>query len=181
MASQVLSGSSNPLYVNNTGQNVRVVINYMASTNGSTGTAPVGTVGVAPTLTINWAGVSVTGALGPAPRVNAPFYSFRTRILRRPTDGTFSGGGPRFAIGRNIASAVVASAFTPGFIESLFDSDPGIGGGDVALTSYANNAGFEMGAITMGISFPTEIMLRPNDIFSAVCGVYNVVIIPENG
>jgi hypothetical protein len=30
MASQVLSGSSNPIYTNNTGQNVRVVINYMA-------------------------------------------------------------------------------------------------------------------------------------------------------
>ena len=29
MASQVLSGSSNPSYTNNTGQNVRVVINFM--------------------------------------------------------------------------------------------------------------------------------------------------------
>lgn len=43
MASQVLSGSSNPSYTNNTGQNVRVVINYMASNQG---------------ITINWAGVS---------------------------------------------------------------------------------------------------------------------------
>ena len=32
MASQVLSGASNPSYTNNTGQNVRVVINYMAGT-----------------------------------------------------------------------------------------------------------------------------------------------------
>jgi hypothetical protein len=31
MASQVLSGSSNVSYTNNTGQNVRIVINYMAS------------------------------------------------------------------------------------------------------------------------------------------------------
>ena len=30
MASQVLSGSSNVSYTNNTGQNVRIVINYMA-------------------------------------------------------------------------------------------------------------------------------------------------------
>ncbi len=29
MASQILSGSSNPTYTNNTGQNVRLVINYM--------------------------------------------------------------------------------------------------------------------------------------------------------
>jgi hypothetical protein len=43
MASTVLSGSSNATYTNSTGQNVRVVINYMA----------------APTA-ISWAGVSVT-------------------------------------------------------------------------------------------------------------------------
>ena len=29
MASQVLSGTSNPSYTNNTGENVRVVINFM--------------------------------------------------------------------------------------------------------------------------------------------------------
>jgi len=32
MASQVLSGSSNPSYTNTTGQNVRVVINFMQGT-----------------------------------------------------------------------------------------------------------------------------------------------------
>ncbi len=51
MASQVLSGSSNVSYTNNTGQNVRIVINYMA---GSTS-------GTSITLTLNWAGVSATG------------------------------------------------------------------------------------------------------------------------
>ena len=34
MASQVLSGSSNPSYTNNTGQNVRVVINFMMNVEG---------------------------------------------------------------------------------------------------------------------------------------------------
>lgn len=43
MASTVLSGSSNASYTNNTGQNVRIVINYMSN----------------PTV-ITWAGVSVT-------------------------------------------------------------------------------------------------------------------------
>ena len=33
MASQVLSGSSNVSYTNNTGQNVRIVINYMETPN----------------------------------------------------------------------------------------------------------------------------------------------------
>jgi len=43
MASQVLSGSGNPSYTNNTGQNVRVIINYLASCTSMT-----------------WAGVTVT-------------------------------------------------------------------------------------------------------------------------
>lgn len=43
MASQVLSGSSNPSYTNNTGQNVRVIINYMETCTSMT-----------------WAGVTVT-------------------------------------------------------------------------------------------------------------------------
>ncbi len=54
MASQVLSGSSNVSYTNNTGQNVRIVINYMSGVVAS-GTA---------TLTLNWAGVSATGQFG---------------------------------------------------------------------------------------------------------------------
>ena len=41
MASQVLSGSSNVSYTNNTGKNVRVVINYMQNVKG-----------------MSWAGVS---------------------------------------------------------------------------------------------------------------------------
>lgn len=35
MASQVLSGNGNVSYTNNTGQNVRVVINFMQGTGGS--------------------------------------------------------------------------------------------------------------------------------------------------
>lgn len=49
MSSQVLSGSSNVSYTNNTGQNVRIVINYME--------------GVGSTISINWAGVSVSSNL----------------------------------------------------------------------------------------------------------------------
>ena len=47
MASQVLSGSGNVTYTNNTGQNVRVVINFASSNYG---------------LTVSWAGVSATSA-----------------------------------------------------------------------------------------------------------------------
>lgn len=37
MASQVLSGSSSVSYTNNTGQNVRIVINFMSSSSSSPG------------------------------------------------------------------------------------------------------------------------------------------------
>lgn len=45
MSSQVLSGASNPSYTNNTGQNVRIVINFMRNVTA-----------------INWAGVSATAS-----------------------------------------------------------------------------------------------------------------------
>jgi len=46
MASQVLSGSSNPSYTNTTGQNVRVVINFMQGSPTISGTA----------ITMSWSG-----------------------------------------------------------------------------------------------------------------------------
>ena len=45
MASQVLSGASNASYTNNTGQNVRLIINYMSNVTSMT-----------------WAGVTVTAS-----------------------------------------------------------------------------------------------------------------------
>jgi hypothetical protein len=49
MASQVLNGSGSVSYTNNTGQNVRVIINYMSSSTG---------------LIVSWAGVNATGGTG---------------------------------------------------------------------------------------------------------------------
>lgn len=46
MASQVLSGASNVGYTNNTGQNVRVIINYMSGTN----------------IAMSWAGIVVNSS-----------------------------------------------------------------------------------------------------------------------
>ena len=55
MASQVLSGSSNVSYTNNTGQNVRIVINYMkAAAQTPLGNKPY-------LISMSWAGVSISG------------------------------------------------------------------------------------------------------------------------
>jgi hypothetical protein len=110
MASQVLSGSSNVSYTNNTGQNVRIVINYMSGV----------TSGGSTTLTVNWAGVSATGLFN--------------------------------AIGRNLATSGIISTANNGLI-----------------TSSSNSA------------LPTELMLAPSQTFSAICGAYNIVVIPEAG
>jgi len=58
MASQVLSGSGNVSYTNNTGQNVRVIINYASANHG---------------LTVSWAGVSATSTYARAIGRNLAF------------------------------------------------------------------------------------------------------------
>jgi hypothetical protein len=118
MASQVLSGSSNVTYTNNTGQNVRIVINFMASPTN-----------------ITWAGVSIGTNLTSIGR-NLAAFSF------------VSGAGSGFALGVAAQNAVPN---TP---------------------SYNN--------VTPS-SAPTELMLAAGQTFSATCGAYNIVIIPEAG
>lgn len=134
MASQVLSGSSNPSYTNNTGQNVRVVINYMNMRRTNAGNI---------NLTINWAGVSVS-------------YSTtgnETNIL---------------TIGRNLACVNTVIG-----LESVNVPGPKA---IAAQNMYTNmNDDFNLPA------FPTELILAPGQTFSAICGVYNIVVIPEAG
>jgi hypothetical protein len=77
MASQVISGASNPTYTNNTGQNVRIIFNFLSNATS-----------------VNWAGASTNASSGP---------------------------------------------------------------------------------------LPAEVMLAPNQTFSAVCGPYNIVVVKEDG
>ena len=122
MASTVLSGSSNVSYTNNTGQNVRVVVNYMAAALGSP-----------PTISM---------AFGPSGSATATAQ----------------------AIGRNLA-------FSAGFVER-----PGFG---IAATLSANNMCVADGLEYTNNALPTEVMLAAGQSFSATCGPYNIVVIPE--
>ena len=126
MASQVLSGSGSVSYTNNTGQNVRVVINYMSS----------------PT-SMSWkTGVSVEG-------VNV------------------------LAIGRNLAfSAGVFTSSSTGVALAMSSNNM------VMLNQPANN---DVGSELTNTALPTELMLASGDVFSASCGLYNIVVIPEAG
>lgn len=59
MASQILSGPSNPTYTNNTGQNVRVILNFLSN----------------PTA-ISWGGATTTTQPFPAEIMLAPNQRF---------------------------------------------------------------------------------------------------------
>jgi hypothetical protein len=170
MASQVLSGASNPSYTNNTGQNVRIVINFMAAVvttlnrgvnfGGSLVSGDEGSE----TLTINWAGVSQS-------------YNFTwnsSRPILRPA-----------AIGRNLASFSAQTVSRNSETFQGLSGAAGLSGGgkttepapvSVTMAFAGNNA-----TCTSNLSLPTELMLAPGQRFSATCGVYNIVVIPEAG
>lgn len=90
MASQVLSGSSNPSYTNNTGQNVRLVINFMQNPSA-----------------MSWAGVSYTSSLGAIGR-NLAFYGggFISSSV-----GTAVAGNNAFGTINQVTSTVTNGAF----------------------------------------------------------------------
>ena len=113
------------------------------------------------TLTISWAGVSANSS---------------------------SANGP-IVIGRNLAHSTYYRESATGGTQTLFGTALGgregqqrvsvpIGtiplGAALALSVPANNA-------TGDCALPTELMLAPGQTFSAVCRVYNIVVIPENG
>lgn len=166
MASEVFSGSKwEKPYTNNTPQNVRVVINFMQSLAK---TIPSGTPGRLssnnPTidyeLTLNWAGVSVSAiSKGNSRRVRGPLG-----VL-----STVDPGGP-ITIGRNLA--FFNSLPRDNTLLQIFLEETPISSNNCANGSMGDN---------QTIGFPTEIILAPKDTFNAVCGKYNIVVIPENG
>jgi hypothetical protein len=154
MASQVLSGASNPSYRNNTDQNVRVVINYMSSNANNQ-------------LAISWAGVGA-GGIYTVPTIIGRNLAHST-VIQTTAQGTtqlvqtgsLRPGQPGFDIsltdqGRAIFTAVATNV-------------------DTAVAVSANNASGN------SVGLPTELMLAPGQTFSAICAVYNIVVIPENG
>ena len=172
MASQVLSGASNPSYTNNTGENVRVVINFMRSIrtvgpSNLTVNVPAPASSATETLTINWAGVSQT-------------YSTSDRFADIPGVGVQrQDTATPVYIGRNLA-----------FVQSIIAPDDR-GGVLTTLAALSSNNALAPSPRTassvvpseseVALAFPTEIILAPGQTFSAVCGIHNIVVIPENG
>lgn len=164
MASQILTGASNPSYTNNTGQNVRVVINYM---NGNSSGE----------ITLNWAGVSVTEsnieAVGKNVACASAFYGDYFSVNKKywkwiKKTGFF----PR--------SAVVAQNAAVRMPNPLADADFSSKKRFKQWLLDPANAD-ELAGFSFAIAIPLEIFLAPNQTFSAICGVYNIVVIKEDG
>ena len=163
MASQVFSGASNPNYTNNTGQNVRVIINYMYATSESR-------------ITINWAGVSVAEdgveAIGKNIACGTAWY------------GDFLRSGFRFFLfffgfgtDKNPVTAISA--------QNVAIRLPRI---ERSFTSWTRGwfwwwrvPSQELAGFSVSVALPLEIYLAPNESFSAECGAYNISVIKEDG
>jgi len=162
MASQILSGSSNPTYTNNTGQNVRVVINHMANLQSMT-----------------WAGNTVS-----VPQVNfSAQYLLSTNIF-----GAYAGQQASFNCGVTISSNtnigntyIDSGAGQGGTFIDLFSFGAG-SQGDFKSRYYYNSGG-TAGYLNnfIRVTLPTKIFLGPGEQFSAICGPYNIVVIREDG
>lgn len=158
MASTVLSGAGNVSYTNSTGQNVRVLINFMQASSTYT-LSNVSVLG-SPTQT---SPPSLTGG--------ATATSGLTFSWSATSGGTVSVNAPGvLAMGRNLA----------------ITTQSGLGDGitNLALTSSAHNMiPYETGAAqNTNNGLPTEIMLASGQTFSTSnCVAYNIVIIREDG
>lgn len=152
MASQILSGANNASYTNNTGQNVRLIINYMSNVTSMT-----------------WAGVTVTASATTIGK-NVPIsYSASNFTMTIPTgylNARIIPGG-----NDNIFRATINGPidFTLQDPRSVPTSPPNPATGTLNLVPSTNR------------NFPTEIMLANGQSFTSVCGAYNAIVIKEDG
>ena len=159
MASQVLSGASNPSYTNNTGQNVRLLMNYIANCTSMT-----------------WAGVTVTGdsTVGKdVMTINGEIRSFEAAAA--------SGATQELTVSSTKATGIYQSTATVGTrIQTQaprLSAAQYLGSDDVATA----NVHFIPLTITPGGEFPTELVLADGEAFSALSGAFNIVVIKEDG
>jgi hypothetical protein len=164
MASQVLSGASNATYTNNTGQNVRIVINYMSGT--ATG------------ISLNWAGVSVSAALAAIGRNLASSYI----DIVDPPNNPFRDSITNTGTTTQSTSISLAAATYPGY--GVASNNNALARTVTTTETYTFSGSLQSpaGTKTTGSgALPTELMLASGQTFSAQCGVYNIVVIPEAG
>ena len=209
MASQVLSGAANASYTNNTGQNVRLIINYMSNVTSMTW-AEVNVT--ASSTTIGKDIQNITGEFRSA-RIgqtisrsnwNLGNLTFKTLEVGGKTNisilETGTSGRPTYAIvstesnrplGSRIrifgANQTINNGETG---DSATGKEPAVfpwnGSGDSRIDTAGqvngvSNIFYVPLTVSRGGNFPVELMLAPNQAFSAVCGAFNAIVIKEDG
>lgn len=171
MASQVLSGSSNPSYTNTTGQNVRLVINILQVT-GTVSWGSAGSISIAPgsqqavSTTNPYAQTNGWYTRSGGAETNA-FSNIRQLVIRYSGVTVYDGDGTGVIV-TNSYAIVNGVRYTPG---SYRGSQYGWSG------DYCNSFDVSSSASTV----IKEIALAPNETFSAVSGPYNILVIKEDG
>jgi len=168
MASQVLSGATNASYTNNTGQNVRLIINYMSNVTSMT-----------------WANVNVTAestTIGKdIQNITGEFRQAKT--VPHPDAKLLGMSGLQMFVVGQLASGGRGP-------ESPYPETYINVGGDVLIPNRKiaqgsalaeSNIFYIPSTISRGGNFPVELMLANGQSFSSVCGAYNVIVIKEDG
>ena len=193
MASQILSGARNVSYTNDTGQNVRLVINHMSDVSQITwaGNTKIITGGrpYAKTLprlatdSVLGIGVFNRGGAGSKIYIEDGFGdvyintgTFVTIILRGNPNIPFTAG-----------PVINSSVKSFGGIKQRGDQAGGVqdfsppvlifDGGTESVSRYLG----EGGGADIRTSIPRTIFLSPGQSFSAICRSYNIVVIKEDG
>jgi hypothetical protein len=209
MASQVLSGATNASYTNNTGQNVRLIINYMANVTSMTWagvnvTAESTTIGKdiqnitgefrsAELGTKVFDNSNITGGgsstLPPLYTVwelklgnKKPFW-YQWKYLESVATGPTYNATSISGSGSNPYYPIASTNFRT---FNTTDKPPAalstrsINPGDQSETAGGNFFYVPL-TVSRGGNFPVELMLAQNQSFSAVCGAYNAIVIKEDG
>lgn len=173
MASQILSGASNPSYTNNTGQNVRLVINHMSNTTQ-----------------VSWAGNTLN--LLPVETVHVASPNYTSSIYNRNNRKYYNINNNNFLPGPSTGYTINSTLKLITSIEDWDGTTYGDDNYDFRGFSAGSNSDSNINYYstypynptrdyTVGFSIPSKIFLAPGQSFSAVCGPYNIVVIKEDG
>lgn len=196
MASQVLSGATNASYTNNTGQNVRLIINYMSNVTSMTW---AGVTVTASSTTIGKDIQNITGEFRQAvPGAEPPRGFLRPDVF--PSGGYDANlaevSNKKAVIYRRNASRIDSRTFadvvptiwaaTDDSTNSWVRQTINLVAGSSSLIEqndpqYQNNLYYVPLTVSRGGNFPVEIMLSNGESFSSVCGAYNAIVIKEDG
>ena len=192
MASQVLSGATNASYTNNTGQNVRLIINYMSRVTSMTWagvnvTANSTTIGkdiqnITGELRQAVKGTKIRDFIGPSALVgslyNAEIASSKSGLLETDDRTVGATGGVSYLPSADPGAQRFGVAQAPDALNTFYNDFSS----DIARTTVQlPNLFYVPLTISRGGNFPVELMLASGQSFSAVCGAFNAIVIREDG